>query len=458
MRQRQCYAPRLGQVKAKAPKQLSVAKQLSSLAKAYIALVVVVGVTLLSFIPGGLTLPAHKAGLVTLAIATVIAAVCQLHRVEGKTAYTSYNLGLAAFGFALVALGPAPAIFVALVACLADWIWHRYPWYIQTFNVFSLIVTLSTSARLFHTILGQGQLASARGTLALAAGTVCFVVLNHLLVGLVVLLARKESLAKSGAFATSGLLIDTGLFVTGAAAALLWLTNPYLSVLLVIPLYSFWLVLKIPSLECQATTDAKTGLYNARYFHQALGGELSRASRFARPVTVLIGDLDLLRNINNTYGHLAGDQVLCGVAQLLKEEFRDYDVVARVGGEEFGILLPETGAADAAKRVERLRQKIQAARFEVDTSPEPIRVTMSFGIAERSRPDERAKALLHRADLALYRAKLAGRNRIRIAPPGESDEATFAQTPRVERARLDDTLSKDRSSRATPKKTRGVPA
>ncbi|MCX8032203.1 MAG: GGDEF domain-containing protein [Thermoleophilia bacterium] len=403
--------------------------QLSGLAKGYIALVAVLGAALLAFVPGELRLPSDRRGLITLVFAVIIAAVCQLQKAEGKTARTSYDLGLAAFSFALLALGLGSAIFVALFACLVDWIWHRYPWHIQTFNTFSLIVGLSAAAATYGAILGESEQASAQGALALAAATACFVVLNHLMVGLAVSLGKKEPLAKSGVFARSGLLIDAGLFITGAAAALLWLTSPHASLVMLVPLYAFWLVLKIPSLEGQATTDVKTGLYNARYFQEALNKELSRANRTARPVTVIIGDLDLLRNINNTYGHLAGDQVLYGVAQMLKEEFRDYDVVARVGGEEFCVLLPETRAADAARRVERLRQKIQAARFPVDTSPDPIRVSMSFGIAERLRPGEDAKSLLHRADLALYKAKLAGRNRIRIASQDKSDRRSIARAP-----------------------------
>ena len=123
-------------------------------------------------------------------------------------------------------------------------------------------------------------------------------------------------------------------------------------------------------------------------------------------------DLDLLRDINNDHGHLAGDAVLRGIADVFREELRHYDIPARFGGEEFSILLPETGAVQAVEIAERIRRSFAARRFEVETSTDPIRATVSIGVAEFPAAATGADALIHEADLAVYRAKLQGRNRV----------------------------------------------
>ena len=140
--------------------------------------------------------------------------------------------------------------------------------------------------------------------------------------------------------------------------------------------------------------------------------ELNRANRFDRPMSVIMADLDLLRNINNTYGHLAGDEVILGIAKILKRSVREYDVVARFGGEEFSILLPETTIEKAFERAELMRKEIENAEFAIPTSILPIRATMSFGVSCRERFDQETKDILHSADLALYKSKYNGRNRV----------------------------------------------
>ena len=122
----------------------------------------------------------------------------------------------------------------------------------------------------------------------------------------------------------------------------------------------------------EARVDPKTGLFNARHFAAALADELTRAQRFERPLSLMMADLDLLRDINNNFGHLAGDAVLRGIADVFREELRHYDIPARFGGEEFSILLPETTPEQALEIAERIRRALAAARFEVETSSEPI--------------------------------------------------------------------------------------
>ncbi len=144
---------------------------------------------------------------------------------------------------------------------------------------------------------------------------------------------------------------------------------------------------------------------------QHLENELKRANRFDRPLTIIMADLDLLRNINNTYGHLAGDEVLIGIANILKQSVREYDVVARFGGEEFSILMPETTLAQGYERAEIIRQAVHNAEFTIPTSVEPIKATLSLGVAHRENFEQSGKDIIHNADTALYHSKLKGRNR-----------------------------------------------
>ena len=191
---------------------------------------------------------------------------------------------------------------------------------------------------------------------------------------------------------------------------LIWKTNPYALILFLFPLYLIYATLRIPALERKTEIDQKTGLFNHQYFMQHLTKELDRANRFDRPLSIIMLDLDLLRNINNTYGHLAGDEVLIGIARILKQSVREYDVVARFGGEEFAIMLPETTIQQSFERAEIIRRAIQGTEFTIPTSVTPIKVTISLGLAERESFTQTAEEIIHNADTALYHSKLSGRN------------------------------------------------
>jgi GGDEF domain-containing protein len=150
------------------------------------------------------------------------------------------------------------------------------------------------------------------------------------MVGIVVWLARGENF-KIRIFVFPH-HVDLALLVFGASFPLFGITT-HLPLLFSIPLYLVHSTLRVPALERKTEVDPKTGLFNHEYFKKQLSNELARANRFDRPISVILADLDLLRNVNNTYGHLAGDEVLIGVAHAMKSAVRDYDVVSRFGGE-----------------------------------------------------------------------------------------------------------------------------
>jgi len=168
-------------------------------------------------------------------------------------------------------------------------------------------------------------------------------------------------------------------------------------------------------LEQLAQTDPLTQLLNRRALTERIATEMERALRYDATLALLMIDLDHFKRVNDTHGHLVGDDVLRDMGELLRGMIRTNDIVARYGGEEFLVLLPETDDAGAEVFAERIRQAVEAASFARDAMTEPLRMTCSIGVALfPAARVETAEDLLARADSALYRAKADGRNRVRL--------------------------------------------
>lgn len=163
-------------------------------------------------------------------------------------------------------------------------------------------------------------------------------------------------------------------------------------------------------LEREALYDRLTGVSNRRYFEDVLEREMRRVDRHGRSFVLVMFDLDHFKQVNDTFGHNVGDEVLKGVTDRVASRLRDSDVLGRWGGEEFMVLLPATDATSGAEVAETLRARVAETPF-----PEAGAVTISLGVAEY-RGDEPRKELVRRADEALYRAKGAGRNRVEVDP------------------------------------------
>jgi diguanylate cyclase (GGDEF)-like protein len=158
-----------------------------------------------------------------------------------------------------------------------------------------------------------------------------------------------------------------------------------------------------------ADLDALTGLHNRRYFHETLGRECARAKRYERKLALIVFDLDDFKTINERIGHLAGDAVLAELAERVSAVVRTADIACRVGGDEFGVILPESGGRDAELLAERIARAIASRPLGTAGT-----MYISAGIAELRR-DDGAKELFERADDALYRAKDAGKARTHAA-------------------------------------------
>ena len=166
------------------------------------------------------------------------------------------------------------------------------------------------------------------------------------------------------------------------------------------------------NLEDLAIHDGLTGLHNHRYFRESLDLELSRSTRHRRPFSLVFMDVDHFKKFNDTYGHLAGDEVLKGLSRMFQGGKRASTIVARYGGEEFVALLPETSKDKASEYAELIRSRAEAATFQDDHGRERCKVTISLGVATFPDDGTDSKSLMEHADRALYQAKESGRNRV----------------------------------------------
>ncbi len=163
-----------------------------------------------------------------------------------------------------------------------------------------------------------------------------------------------------------------------------------------------------------AVVDALTGLNNRRYFDMNLASLLDQAAQEAKPLSLLVLDIDFFKKVNDTYGHDAGDEILRALAGRIRRAVRSVDLVCRLGGEEFVIVMPETPIDVASRVAERVRRAVEAEPFNVKDGQVAVPVTISIGIADRG-PDANPDFIYKSADKALYESKATGRNKVTLA-------------------------------------------
>jgi diguanylate cyclase (GGDEF)-like protein len=165
-------------------------------------------------------------------------------------------------------------------------------------------------------------------------------------------------------------------------------------------------------LQLLSSTDRLTGLYNRGHWEGSLKAAYARHQRYGNALSLVMLDIDHFKQVNDTYGHQAGDKVIEQVAALLHEHVRESDVAGRYGGEEFGVVLSDTDKAGARIFAERLRQAVE--QLWVQYNGQDIRFTISLGVADLSAPANDHAELIARADQALYTSKKTGRNRVTV--------------------------------------------
>jgi diguanylate cyclase (GGDEF)-like protein len=179
-------------------------------------------------------------------------------------------------------------------------------------------------------------------------------------------------------------------------------------------------------LRNQSIRDSLTGLFNRRYLEESLELECSRAERSKDPISVVMLDVDHFKRFNDTFGHDAGDIVLKHIGEILRRSIRQGDVACRFGGEEFVLVLPGTGAAEALAVAERIRQSAQ--KLEVVYRSQSLgRITVSLGVAVYPIAGETPAELIEAADQTLYKAKNAGRDRVELSGTNEPPLSAVAE-------------------------------
>ncbi|HEY6497025.1 MAG TPA: GGDEF domain-containing protein [Trebonia sp.] len=209
--------------------------------------------------------------------------------------------------------------------------------------------------------------------------------------------------------------IDLAVLITLVVAV-----SPALGILAVPLLFLVRRFILHPALVAQSRVDSKTGLLNVSTWESEAESELSRSVRTRSAVSLILVDIDHFKRVNDTYGHLVGDRVLKTIAEALTSQSRDYDRAGRFGGEEFVLLLAQTGADDACKIAERLRGYVASLAIPTDDRPDAptVRVTISIGVTVVARGESyELTDLLAASDSAMYAAKQAGRNQVAFASP-----------------------------------------
>jgi diguanylate cyclase (GGDEF)-like protein len=235
----------------------------------------------------------------------------------------------------------------------------------------------------------------------IVAGALVYHVVNTVLVAVAVRSAAPEMSWRT--LLTDELLSDAGEVCVSVMVALLCLLSPVMVLVSLIPIILLQRAFLHDQLSAAARLDAKTGLLNGPTWEREATSEIARANRTGTALSVMLLDLDHFKEVNDRYGHLAGDDILIGVAEAMRTQTRDYDLIGRFGGDEFAILLPQSDLMEATRSAERIRRRIAA--IAVPAGDHVVTTSVSIGVAELSSAEEGVTDLLARADLSLYRAK-----------------------------------------------------
>ena len=339
-----------------------------------------------------------------------------------------------------------PALYALIVPivriALLQWRIGRAPVYRRVFSAAAISLSYGAASVTFHSLYGlmpHGPggtlLRGTAWTLMMAVSVLVKETVNKSVVMTAVKATDPGATFRTEVFSREPLYNDgaeicTGVLVTYGVAGNPWLALAALPVVTLLQRS-----LRHVQLLNDSRADSKTGLLNAATWEREATTEVTRAVRTRTPLAIAVLDIDRFKVINDTYGHLAGDQVLKELARSLDSVLRDYDRAGRFGGEEFSLLLPQTRAVDAFRIAERVRASIADLSIIVPgaTGGERVHITVSIGVAALDSGSKREYSeLMAAADAALYRAKAGGRNQVQMISTTRGLSATSGTDDRAD--------------------------
>ena len=334
-----------------------------------------------------------------------LAALTPLFTVYGPE-FTVYDTAAVFVVAAALLAPPAVAALVGLPACVVDAARRRTSIVSLAHNSAAIALAALVTSLLAHDASALPPVPRGVALLLAVASYAAIITAADALFGY---LARGGSRPEVpwAAFAAEAALSSLGVGFAGLIA-----TQPWRAPFALAPLLFIHRLQRLPALEEEAARDAKTGLLNMRCFERQLERLCAGGPELVRPLSLLVIDLDHLREINNRFGHLAGDAVIRDIARTIQGQLRPCDHAARFGGEEFVIAIPDIAPADALAVAARLREAVSSSLFHADDPPFTSRATVSIGVAHAPEDATTPRELLHAADLALLQAKILGRNRV----------------------------------------------
>ena len=366
-----------------------------------------------------------------------------VERIRRRVSDTSYYDLSSVWTFAAALLLPPPlAAGVVVTVYLHLWVrvWRPARSSVLHRNLYTTaaVVLAAQAAHAAVAVLGgpASWLDGVRGLGVLVLTVLTYAVTNNALVILVLALNAEPVSTGPGPDRRAplrnllgkpdDLVLEVATLALGAITAVALTHNPWLVVLVLVPLLVLHRADTARQLERRAATDGKTGLLNAAAWHEQAERALHRAQRQGGAAGVLILDLDHFKSVNDTYGHLAGDQVLVAVAEALSAEVREGDIVGRFGGEEFVVLVRDlemsgSGRQQLAAVAERIRARVERLTVDMPTPDGPLTIrnlSISVGGVFHVARTSTLQQVLGAADAALYAAKREGRNLVRFRPPG----------------------------------------
>jgi diguanylate cyclase (GGDEF)-like protein len=354
-------------------------------------------------------------------ISTVVFAICMAGaRMMAVMGAGSIGIGYGWFmavEFAIIAALPVPLACLAQLPGLPVEALHRVsrrlpePWLSPRYNAAASILCAFTAGHFLRWMAAAAGGLNLWKTVVLLPAAVVFMAVQYVLIQTLVSLDKRVPWHKTGVVHVDSVIGDVMMTLVGALIGRLYDLDRSTILLTLVPLALLQGTLQSIQIAKLAHIDPKTNLYNYRYLDVELNEEVRRATQSGRPLSLIFGDMDYLRDINNTYGHLAGDRALKAVARVFKLHARPGDVAARFGGEEFVLLLPGLEKEQALGIAEQIRQETASQILETDDGG-VFTATISLGLASFPTDATTVQGLIKAADEAVYAAKHGGRNRV----------------------------------------------